>query len=59
MPVTQAVILVMVIIIAHFTQKTAQEVKKTNAKLDRLTEDMKKFMNGAEMYIMNARLKKD
>ena len=58
MTATEAVIIVGLLIVAHFTQRTSQETKKTNAKLDRLTEDMEKFMSGAETY-MNARLKKD
>ena len=58
MTAIEAVIVVCLLIVAHFTQRTMQEIKKTNAKLDRMTENMENFMRGAETY-MSARLKKD
>jgi hypothetical protein len=51
------IVLVCVLIIAHFTQRTAGELKKVNAQLERVTQDLENLMRGAETY-MNAMLKK-
>jgi uncharacterized protein with GYD domain len=44
---------VCILIVAHFTQRTVQELKETNRRLDRLVSDLENLMRGAEKYMNN------